>query len=117
MGSTTRNIPRIVPEVGFYYHYKHQDQNGVNDQAYEVLGTGLNTEVDDCRSEDAQMVIYRPLYEADIYTAGKLYNLRPLSMFLGNVIKDKKTIKRFTKITDEHVVAKLISIRDQMYGE
>ena len=37
-----------LPEIGFYYHYKHDDANGINDYAYQILGTGVHTE-DDCR--------------------------------------------------------------------
>lgn len=107
-------IPSKVPEKGFYYHYKHDPAKGVRDYAYEVVGTGVHTE-DDCRPEDTSMVVYRPLYEAFVFTAGKLFDLRPLEMWMGNVEKDGKMIPRFAKITDPAVIAELSKIRDVMY--
>jgi hypothetical protein len=56
-------IPTTTPEPGFYYHYKHDSAGSVSNFAYEVLGTGCHTE-DDCRPEDANLVVYRPLYES-----------------------------------------------------
>ncbi len=107
-------IPTNIPENGFYYHYKHIPENGVQDFAYEVIGVGCHTE-DDCRSEDAHMVVYRPLYPAFVFTAGKLFDLRPLEMWMGDVQKDGRTFKRFQKITDEKVIEELKKIRARMY--
>lgn len=108
-------LPERVPEKGFYYHYKHDPEGEVNNYAYEVLGVGHHTE-DNCRPEDANMVVYRPLYEAFVYTHGKLFDLRPLLMWMGDVEKDGKNFPRFTKVIDPEVVAKLVAIREQMYG-
>lgn len=36
-------------------------------------------------------------------------------MFMEDVTKDGKTFARFTKITDEKVIAELVKIRDKMY--
>ena len=107
-------VPNQVPEKGFYYHYKHDDTKGVADYAYEVVGVGLHTE-DDCRPEDSSMVVYRPLYEAFVYTNGKLFDLRPLEMWMGDVTKDGQTFKRFTKITDPEIIEKLEEIKGEMY--
>jgi len=107
-------IPAQVPEKGFYYHYKHDTSGPVNNYAYEVVGVGCHTE-DDCRPEDANMVVYRPLYESSVYKAGKLFDLRPLEMWMGNVEKDGKTFPRFQKITDTEVIAELEVMRDRMY--
>lgn len=108
-------IPDIVPVPGFYYHYKHDPAGSVNNYAYEVLGTGCHTE-DDCRPEDANLVVYRPLYEeASVYKAGKLFDLRPLEMFMEDITKDGKTMPRFRKITDEGVIAELKKIEVEMY--
>jgi hypothetical protein len=109
-------IPARVPEKGFYYHYKHDPAGLVNNYAYEVVGVGHHTE-DDCRPEDANMVVYRPLYKAAVYNAGKLFDLRPLEMFLGNVTKDGKTFPRFQKISDGAVIDQLRAIRTEMYEE
>ncbi|HEY0979732.1 MAG TPA: DUF1653 domain-containing protein [Candidatus Paceibacterota bacterium] len=108
-------LPRAVPEPGFYYHYKHDPNGPVNNYAYEVVGVGHHTE-DDCRPEDANMVVYRPLYEAFVYKAGKLFDLRPLEMWLGSVEKDGVSKPRFTKVTDEAARAELAAIRASMYG-
>ncbi|OGZ69483.1 MAG: hypothetical protein A3D44_03635 [Candidatus Staskawiczbacteria bacterium RIFCSPHIGHO2_02_FULL_42_22] len=108
-------IPEKVPQKGFYYHYKHNQNGLVNNYAYEVIGVGCHTE-DECRPEDANMVVYRPLYETFVYTAGKLFDLRPLEMWMGNVSKDGATAPRFTKITDLSVIGKLEEIKKQMYG-
>lgn len=108
-------FPTNVPEKGLYYHYKHDPYGSINNYAYEVMGVGIHTE-DNCSPEDEHMVVYRPLYEARVFTAGKLFDLRPLGMFMENVIKDGKTFPRFKKITDTKVIAELEAIRMEMYG-
>jgi hypothetical protein len=107
-------IPTAVPEKGFYYHYKHDPAGSVNNYAYEVMGVGCHTE-DDCRPEDENLVVYRPLYESSVYKAGKLFDIRPLGMFMESVAKDGQTIPRFRKITDTGTIAALTVIRDRMY--
>ena len=109
------SLPKAVPELGFYYHYKHDPEGVVNNYAYEVVGVGHHTE-DDCRPEDANMVVYRPLYEAFVYNAGKLFDLRPLEMWMGTVEKDGKTVPRFTKVTDSERLEALEEIRSRMYS-
>ena len=107
-------VPKAVPANGFYYHYKHDPAGVVNNYAYEVVGVGHHTE-DDCRPEDANMVVYRPLYEALVYRMGKLFDLRPLEMWMGDVEKEGRTFPRFTRVTDPATVAELSVIRDRMY--
>ena len=104
-----------VPENGFYYHYKHDPAGPVNNYAYEVVGVGHHTE-DDCRPEDKHMVVYRPLYEAFVYKAGKLFDLRPLEMWMGTVEKEGEKVSRFSKITDPERIRELTEIREAMYG-
>ncbi len=106
--------PGPMPEPGFYYHYKHDPAGEVNNYAYEVMGTGHHTE-EDARPVDAFMVVYRPLYDAYVYQLGKLFDIRPLSMFMEEVVKDGKRFPRFTKITDLETISKLTGIRDRMY--
>lgn len=109
--------PSQIPAHGFYYHYKHDPSGTVNNYAYEVLGVGCHTE-DDCRPEDATLVVYRPLYDtASVYRAGKLFDIRPLSMFMETVTKDGQMMSRFTKITDKATIAELEQIRKEMYPE
>ncbi len=108
-------IPSKVPDNGFYYHYKHDPSGPINNYAYEIVGVGCHTE-DNCRPEDENMVVYRPLYESSVYKAGKLLDLRPLEMFMEEVNKEGKTFPRFRKITDQKVIAELEAIRNQMYN-
>lgn len=107
-------IPTRVPENCFYYHYKHDPSKPINDYAYEVVGVGVHTE-DDCRPEDVNMVVYRPIYEAKVFTAGKLFDLRPLDMWMGEVAVGDKAMPRFQKITDPVVIAQLQEIKNRMY--
>jgi hypothetical protein len=109
------NIPQKFPEKGFYYHYKHDPKGAVNHYAYEVLGVGHHTE-DYVSPEDANLLIYRPLYEAFVYKNGKMFDARPLHMFFETVEKEGKTVLRFDKITDHEVISKLETIRDKMYS-
>lgn len=109
-------VPQL-PELGFYYHYKHDQMGSVNNYAYEVVTVGYHTE-DDCRPEDQYLVIYRPLYDAFVYRTGKgrLCDARPLGMFMETVKKDGVTKERFAKIIDPETIAQLSAIRTQMYG-
>ena len=108
-------IPEKVPEQGFYYHYKHDELGAINNYAYEFLGAGCHTE-EDSRPEDRNMAVYRPLYEdAFVYKAGKLFDLRPLAMWMGDVSLDGKTFPRFKKITDQKVINELERIKEKLY--
>ena len=101
-------------EKGFYYHYKHDPKGTLNNYAYEVMGLGHHTEIDGL--VPSAMVMYRPLYDASVYTAGKHWDLRPYMMFTETVSKDGNIIPRFQKITDPVVIAELVKKRDEMYG-
>ncbi len=107
-------IPARVPEKGFYYHYKHDPAGSFNNYAYEVVGVGCHTE-DDCRPIDVHLVVYRPLYESSVYKAGKLFDIRPLEMFLEEVTKEGSTFPRFKRITDPALIAQLNEVRQMMY--
>ncbi len=109
-------VPKKMPESGFYYHYKHDPAGEVNNYAYYIYGVGLHTE-DDCRPEDQFMQVYRPLYEAYVYGLGKLFDLRPLHMFYEPAVVDGRSVRRFTKITDPAIIARLREIKAQMYPE
>ena len=109
--------PKEVPAKGFYYHYKHDPEGAVNNYAYEVIGVGHHTE-NYLPLEDVLMVVYRPLYEdAGVYKAGKLFDLRPLKMFMEYLTKSGKTFPRFKKISDEDVIKELEKIRAKMYAD
>jgi hypothetical protein len=112
-------MPKRVPEVGFYYHYKHDLNGTVNNYAYEVIGVGFHTE-DDFRPGEAHFLIYRPLYEASVYKASKelgvaCFDARPLEMWMEDVTKDGQIFPRFQKITDPVIIAELKKIRSEMY--
>ena len=78
------------------------------------MGVGHHTE-DDSRPEDVNMVVYRPLYEAFVYKNGKMFDLRPLDMWMGDIEKEGKTFPRFSRITDSDVISKLDAVRKEMY--
>lgn len=101
------------PEKGFYYHYKHTDKDVFN-YAYEVLNIGHHTEIDGL--QESAMIVYRPLYEsAGVYGAGKHWDVRPLNMFMEEVIKEGETFPRFKKIEDPEIIKALEQKRDEMY--
>ena len=122
-----------IPEKGFYYHYKHTSDS-INNCAYEVVGLGHHTEMKhgegDELLEESIFVIYRPIYkEAFVYRNGKMFDVRPLSMFLEEVTKparpddtdhsggNEKTLTRFSKITDSKLISELEKIKMEMYGK
>ena len=112
-------IPKQIPEKGFYYHYKHDPTKDINNYAYEIIGIGFHSE-EDHKEGEAHFVIYLPLYEAYPYKASKelsipCFDARPLEMFLGNVDKDGETVPRFKKITDQEIITKLKEIKSKMY--
>lgn len=106
-----------LPEKGLYYHYKHDPKGSINNYAYEVLGVGLHSEGSHGEvNPNDMLVVYRPLYEAFVYKAGKLFDIRPLPMFMENVNKDGKETSRFAKIDDKKIIEELEKIRDKMYA-
>lgn len=110
--------PKKIPQAGFYYHYKHDPSGAFNNYAYRVIAIGCHTE-DDCRPVDRFHVEYRPLYEeAAVYRVGKgtFTDSRPLSMFMSKVRKGRKTLPRFTLITDPALIKKLKKQHDRMYA-
>ena len=110
-------FPSRTPETGFYYHYKHNPLGRMNNYAYEVLGVGIHTE-EDCRPEDANMVVYRPLYSIpENPHVKKSFFLRPSEGFFDIVTKGGSSFSRFTKITDAKVIADLEAIRSEFYSE
>lgn len=107
-------VPPQVPEPGYYYHYKHDPAKDVNNYAYYILGVGLHTE-DDCREQDQFMMVYQPLYDAHVYRNGKMFDLRPLDMFYQPAEWQGLHVERFKRITDPLVIARLRTIKRQMY--
>lgn len=108
-------MPPAHPTPGFYYHYKHDPEGLINNYAYEVMGVGHHTE-DDAREIDKYLVVYRPLYEAFVYTRGRMFDVRPLSMFVENAEKDGTSMQRFTLVTDAETIRALREIAERMYA-
>lgn len=109
--------PEKRPSQGYYYHYKHDPGGAVNNYAYYIYGVGHHTE-DDCRTEDAFMQVYRPLYEeAYVYQHGGMFDLRPLHLFYKEAERGGRKVQRFTKITDPEAIAQLQEIKARMYPE
>jgi hypothetical protein len=108
-------VPADLPENGFYYHFKHDPTGPLNNYAYEVIGTGCNTEGDWIKAE-TYFVVYRPLYEESaMYQNGKLWCLRPLTMFMEDITKDGGSVPRFHKITNPEIIAALQEKSGEMY--
>lgn len=103
-------IPENIPENGFYYHYKHDPKGEVNNYAYEVVGIGHHTE-----NDTDFFVIYRPLYESTVYKMGKFFDVRPVDMFMEEVVKNGEVFPRFQKIIDQKIIAELENIKNKMY--
>ncbi len=97
-------------QKGFYYHYKHDANGQLNNYSYEVIGIARNTE------ENTFTVLYRPLYESDWMPPAD-FQSRPFEMFIGDAIKDGKTVPRFQLITDKETISKLKAIKEEMYGK
>lgn len=117
------NLPKKVPELGYYYHYKHDPEGPVNNYAYKFLGVGFHTEAPPDRHENDEFLAnYLPLYEsAAVYQASLKLGMRctderPLEMWMGNVEKGGQTIPRFKKITDKATIAALKKIEKEMYS-
>jgi hypothetical protein len=109
--------PSKRPEPGYYYHFKHDPVGPLNNYAYYIYGVGHHTE-EDCRSADAFMQLYRPLYEGSYaYRNGGLFDLRPLHMFFKPAERNGKTVPRFTRIVDPAVIAQLEAIKARMYPD
>lgn len=100
-----------LPKPGFYYHYKHDPSGSFENYAYEVLGVGHHTEMpheDATEPEEGMLVVYRPLYEnAFVYRNGKMFDIRPLKMFMEDIERNGLKVKRFTPITDVNLIEKL----------
>lgn len=104
------------PKPGFYYHYKHDSQKDIFNYAYEVIGVGHHTETSP-EEDSGLFVIYRPLYEdAFVYRNGKMFDIRPLDMFMEEVSKNGEIKKRFTLIEDKDTCVLLESQLKKMYS-
>jgi len=91
------------PEPWFYYHCKHDHENGFDNYAYQVLGVGMHTETNE------KLVVYRALYgEPKIF-------IRPLSVFMEDVEIDGGTMPRFIPIENRQILKALKKKEKEMY--
>lgn len=97
-----------MPELGFYYHYKHDARKDIQNYAYEVIGVARHTE------DEGYLVLYRPLYETEFIGEAHCF-ARPLAMFMEDVEINCQLFSRFRKITDKAIVEQLEHIRDALY--
>jgi hypothetical protein len=59
--------------------------------------------------------IGRSTKKHSLYKNGKMFDIRPLEMFMEEITKDSKTFPRFQKITDQKIIAELERIKKEMY--
>ena len=97
------NFSKKYPIVGsFYYHYKHDDQKSLNNYSYKIIGIAVHSETEEI------LVAYQPLYRPNhVFDYEANFNVRPLDMFLENVIYGDYSGARFRLITDEKTIAEL----------
>lgn len=98
----------IIPQKGFYVHYKHVPNGEPYNYVYEVVGVGRNTE------DKTYTVLYRPLYKNDWMPPAD-FQSRPLDMFLEEKEKDRVKVPRFKLITDPALIKELENVRNKMY--
>lgn len=94
----------IIPQKGFYIHYKHNPDGELNNYIYEVVGIGRNTE------DKTFTVLYRPVYKNDWMPPAD-FQSRPLDMFNEDVEKDGAMVPRFKLITDPKIITELKFIK------
>lgn len=74
---------------GIYHHYKSKEK------LYKVIGIARNTE-----NNYEEMVVYQALYNIPEFGGEGVMFVRPLAMFLENVIVNGKEIPRFTFVRE-----------------
>lgn len=76
-------------KLGVYHHYKSKEK------LYKVIGIARNTE-----NNYEEMVVYQALYNILEFGGEGVMFVRPLAMFLENVIVDGKEVPRFTFVRE-----------------
>lgn len=75
-------------KLGIYHHYKSKDK------LYKVIGVAKHTET------MKDMVVYQALYDIPELGGEGVMFVRPLKMFLENVIVGGKKVPRFTFVRE-----------------
>lgn len=78
-----------LPKLGIYHHYKSKDK------LYELIAIGRATE-----NNYEEMAIYKALYDIPELGGDEVVFVRPLKMFMQNVIVDGKEIPRFEYVRE-----------------
>jgi len=100
--------------AGYYYHFKH-DSDGREQLRLLHLRRRPSHE-ENCRSEDAFMQVYRPLYEEAYATGTAGFSIcAQLHMFFDPADWKGKQVPRFTKISRPDVIVQLAAIKARMY--
>lgn len=94
------------PNIGsYYYHYKHDPEQGLLDHCYQVAGVAKHTETEEL------MVAYKPMYlDTDNRTktffteVGADMAVRPLEMWSESVEWQGQTVPRFRELADEELI-------------
>ncbi len=108
--------PKSKPKDNtFYASYKHDPSLSINNHVYKIVGVGYHTE-DDCRPDDIHMVVYKPIYESSVYTAGKFFDIKPLTLWMSDKEKDGQMISRYVEIIDPSIISQLEEIEKEMYS-
>ena len=71
-------------KLGIYHHYKSKEK------LYKVIGIARNAE-----NNYEEVVVYQALYTIPEFGGESVMFVRPLSMFLENVVVDGNEIPRF----------------------
>ena len=109
-----------IPEKGFYRGNGGPFYNKDNPPAYyEVIGSGTAIEANGDNVEKDTMVIYRPLFCEILYNKGSRINffLLPSKEWGHDVIRNKKEVARYEKITSPILIQELSEISRDMYGD
>jgi hypothetical protein len=94
-----------LPKAGqFYYHFKHQDSEGLMHYLFQIIGTAIH-------SEDKKVFVVYKSFDPNSYAAknGLDYIVRPIEMFIENVEKPEINYfgPRFRLVEDVEVVRRL----------
>lgn len=77
------------PKLGIYHHYKSREK------LYELIAIGRHTE-----NNYEEMAVYRALYDIPELGGEGVVFVRPLKMFMENVVVDGQETPRFTYIRE-----------------
>lgn len=109
---TRMNPNRYYPNKGYYRHYKHETAKGPGNYTYQVVHLAKSSE----ETAEPEFAVYRPMYESEVYRAGKHFHIRPIKMFLSEVNEGRYQGRRFSWISDSATIRKLEDIKVKMYG-